>query len=203
MHALVRLILVVALIGVTGAASPSREALAPSVGTPPAIDQAAVTRLLGQAPLLFVEDGGRSGPNVRYLARGAGTPLWLADDGVWLTLGSYKLVLGAQSGTGRLQWDCTSPDPKAHWTTDDEVYCWQDYFAIIDALRIQSLEVVDPATVAVRWGRVPTVDIERYEAILKQTKARKGKPAKAAQKSAPSKPASKLRKTARRKTVKA
>jgi hypothetical protein len=83
-------------------------------------------------------------------------------DGVWLTLGSYKLVLGAQSGTGRLQWDCTSPDPIAHWTTDDEVYCWQDYFAIIDALRTQSLEVVDPATVAVRWGRVPTVDIERF-----------------------------------------
>ena len=32
-------------------------------------------------------------------------------DGDWLSLGSYKFVVGQRAGPGRQQWDCTSPDP--------------------------------------------------------------------------------------------
>ena len=64
--------------------------------------------------------------------------------------------------SGSPQWDCTSPDPARHWTTDDEVYCWTDYLAILDGLAPLQLEVVDPATVAERWGRVPSVQVARF-----------------------------------------
>ena len=83
-------------------------------------------------------------------------------DGDWLSLGSYKFVVGQRAGPGRQQWDCTSPDPARHWTTDDEVYCWTDYLAILDGLAPLQLEVVDPATVAERWGRVPSVQVARF-----------------------------------------
>ena len=100
--------------------------------------------------------GGGSGagydPPAEVLAR-----IGALGDGDWLSLGSYKFVVGQRAGPGRQQWDCTSPDPARHWTTDDEVYCWTDYLAILDALAPQQLEVVDPATVAERWGRVPSV----------------------------------------------
>ncbi len=105
--------------------------------------------------------GGGSGagydPPAEVLAR-----IGALGDGDWLSLGSYKFVVGQRAGPGRQQWDCTSPDPARHWTTDDEVYCWTDYLAILDALAPQQLEVVDPATVAERWGRVPSVDVQRF-----------------------------------------
>jgi hypothetical protein len=83
-------------------------------------------------------------------------------DGDWLSLGSYKFVVGQRTGPDRQQWDCTSPDAARHWTTDDEVYCWTDYLAILDGLGAQQLEIVDPATVAERWGRVPSVEVARF-----------------------------------------
>jgi hypothetical protein len=68
--------------------------------------------------------------------------------GQWLTLQSYVLVTGSQPGL----WDCTSPDWRAHWTTDAERYCWNDYQQILDAIPA-GLKVTDPKTVAVAWGR--------------------------------------------------
>ena len=112
MHALARLVLVVALIGVTGGASQSREAPAPAVVAPPTVDRAAVTRLLGQAPLLFVEDAGRSGPEARYVARGAGDPLWLAEDGVWLTLREPGRADGGRGVALKLGFDGANPRPR-------------------------------------------------------------------------------------------
>jgi hypothetical protein len=68
--------------------------------------------------------------------------------GEWLTLQSYVLVTGHQPGL----WDCTSADWRAHWTTDAERYCWNDYQRILDAIP-ESVKVTDPKTVAVAWGR--------------------------------------------------
>jgi hypothetical protein len=79
-------------------------------------------------------------------------------DGDWGSLGTYKFVVGRSPTAGG--WDCTSPNPGAHWTLGNETYCWQDYLAILDALGAQRPEVVDPATVAERWGRVPAVTVE-------------------------------------------
>jgi hypothetical protein len=66
----------------------------------------------------------------------------------WSILQAYVLVTGSRPG----MWDCTSVDPKQHWTDDTERYCWNDYLSIVQAIPA-GITVTDPATVAAAWGR--------------------------------------------------
>jgi hypothetical protein len=68
--------------------------------------------------------------------------------GHWFILQAYVLVTGSKPG----QWDCTSPDWRAHWTSDFERYCWSDYLEMLNAIPPSAI-VTDPKTVAEAWGR--------------------------------------------------
>lgn len=68
--------------------------------------------------------------------------------GHWFILQAYVLVTGSKPG----QWDCTSPDWRAHWTSDYERYCWTDYLELLGAVPPAAI-VTDPKTVAEAWGR--------------------------------------------------
>jgi hypothetical protein len=71
-----------------------------------------------------------------------------ARPGQWITLQSYAFVTGSRTN----QWDCTSTDPKQHWTNDAERYCWNDYLTILDALAARpDVVTTDPYTVARSW----------------------------------------------------
>jgi hypothetical protein len=82
--------------------------------------------------------------------------------GEWSIVQMYTFVTGSFNvgGTG-LQWDCTSPDWHAHFTTDTEAYCWNDYLAALASLPA-GVTVADPATVAQAFvpdNAVPTATI--------------------------------------------
>ena len=74
--------------------------------------------------------------------------------GQWLTLQGYVLVTGASPAfsTNPIRWDCTSPDPRRHWTNDTERYCWNDFRTIVRAVP-STVTVTDPLTVARAFGR--------------------------------------------------
>lgn len=81
---------------------------------------------------------------------------WLAEAArpdSWVVLSTYKLVEGDKLSGGR-RWDCSDPDPYKHWTSEVESYCLVDFLAALDA-RPAEAQVVDPATVAEAFGRVP------------------------------------------------
>jgi hypothetical protein len=69
----------------------------------------------------------------------------------WAVLQGYRFVSGSQL-TAWPTWDCTSADTKAHWTSQGELYCWNDYLAIIGRIQPGTI-VTDPHSVAVAWGR--------------------------------------------------
>lgn len=73
--------------------------------------------------------------------------------GEWVDLQFYRLVTGAGS-SGKVSWDCTSPNWQDHWTSQLEIYCQNDFDAILRAIQPSAI-VTDPATVATAWGRVP------------------------------------------------
>jgi hypothetical protein len=71
----------------------------------------------------------------------------------WFMAQFYRFVTGSRSGPG-LTWDCTSTDWRQHYTSRQEVYCYEDFLAIMDALRdatTTGVTVTDPATVAAAW----------------------------------------------------
>jgi hypothetical protein len=68
----------------------------------------------------------------------------------WATLQAYRFVTGRHSTAPT--WDCTSPYPNAHWTSQDELYCWNDYLAVLNKIPTTAV-VTDPGTVAAAWGR--------------------------------------------------
>ncbi len=74
----------------------------------------------------------------------------------WFNLQGYRFVRGAHGSLGRpgMNWDCTSPDWRAHWASASELYCWVDYQRILNAIP-GSVVVTDPASVAEAWGRTP------------------------------------------------
>lgn len=87
-----------------------------------------------------------------------------AGTGAWHIVQFYRFVTGAndptQGGavvdggdTGGTYWDCSDPDPARHWTSRGEVYCWVDFQAAIESIDLSRIEVVDPARVAVTYGR--------------------------------------------------
>jgi hypothetical protein len=74
--------------------------------------------------------------------------------GDWYTIQVYLLVTGRSPAykTNKTAWDCTSADPRQHWTNDNERYCWNDYQRIVRAIPSTAL-VTDPLTVAHLIGR--------------------------------------------------
>ena len=74
----------------------------------------------------------------------------------WRNLQFYRLVTGTRGTTaGKGQrWDCSSADWHAHWTSRPELYCYNDFLGVLDAVP-DAVVVTDPATVATAWGRVP------------------------------------------------
>jgi len=78
--------------------------------------------------------------------------------GQWFTLQAYVLVRGKSPAymSSPIRWNCTSADPRFHWTNDNERYCWRDYKAIVDALAAADVQVTDPLTVGIAFGRPST-----------------------------------------------
>jgi hypothetical protein len=76
--------------------------------------------------------------------------------GTWTALQGYAFVTGSNS-VGSIKWDCSEPesDWQAHWTSQFETYCWNDFLYALTGLP-SSVTVTDPATVAEAWGRLPT-----------------------------------------------
>jgi hypothetical protein len=70
----------------------------------------------------------------------------------WDDLQFYQLVTGSSSQSQTFSWDCTSTNWKLHWTSHNEMYCLNDFMTIIAAIQPGVLDV-DPATVALAWGR--------------------------------------------------
>jgi hypothetical protein len=94
--------------------------------------------------------GGYSSPNA--IAR----LVSVAPD-TWYSVQFYRFVRGAyQNDT--FGWDCSSPDWQAHWTSNDELYCWNDVRRILNAAGDAVATGVVPAgpdDVALAWGREP------------------------------------------------
>jgi hypothetical protein len=79
--------------------------------------------------------------------------------GEWFTLQSYVLVTGRSPSYTRsdIRWDCTSADPRLHWTTDNERYCYRDWQTVVEAIAtIPGVIVTDPLTVGIAFGRPST-----------------------------------------------
>jgi hypothetical protein len=74
--------------------------------------------------------------------------------GDWYSIQVYLLVTGKNPvyRTNKIAWDCTSTDPKQHWTNDNERYCWSDFQQIVAAIP-PGVVVADPLTVAHLLGR--------------------------------------------------
>jgi hypothetical protein len=79
--------------------------------------------------------------------------------GMWFTLQAYVLVTGTNPAYSHssIRWDCRSSDPRLHWTTDNERYCYQDWQAVVDAIAdVPNVTVTDPLTVGIAFGRPAT-----------------------------------------------
>ena len=66
---------------------------------------------------------------------------------------AYRYATGSRVGTA-LSWDCTSSDWRQHYTSRQEVYCYDDFLTIMDGLRdatTTGVTVTDPSTVARAW----------------------------------------------------
>jgi hypothetical protein len=92
-------------------------------------------------------------PDLRYDPPDELAATLRAAPGEWRTVQFYRFVEGARL-VGDPAWDCTSADPRDHWTTRPELYCFVDFVAVLDALD-PAVTVTDPATVAEAWGRRP------------------------------------------------
>jgi len=76
----------------------------------------------------------------------------LMQAGSWAVIQGYKFVTGAAS-TSAISYDCTGADPRSHWSTKSEVYCYNDWLSVVDAVPA-SAAVVSPDVVAAAQGRV-------------------------------------------------
>ncbi|WP_243060899.1 hypothetical protein [Nocardioides sp. SR21] len=77
------------------------------------------------------------------------------------TAGQYNLIqfyrfVDGQRGTlsDPAAWDCTSSDPRDHWVSRIEFYCWSDFLAVLDA-RSPTATVTSPAIIARELGFTP------------------------------------------------
>jgi hypothetical protein len=75
----------------------------------------------------------------------------------WFVVQFYRFVKGTyQNDT--FGWDCRSVDWRAHWTSNDELYCWNDVRRILNAAADATAGgavSAGPHDVALAWGRVP------------------------------------------------
>ena len=78
--------------------------------------------------------------------------------GQWFTFQSFVLVTGSSNGysTGGIAWDCTSTNPALHWTNDNERYCYNDFQTVVAAIAARGIQVTDPLSVGVAFGRPAT-----------------------------------------------
>lgn len=67
----------------------------------------------------------------------------------WFVMQFYRFRSGYVAGNH----NCLGPET-THFTKYNEEYCWEDFQAVIGAVP-SSAVVVDPATVACAWGRLP------------------------------------------------
>jgi hypothetical protein len=76
--------------------------------------------------------------------------------GEWFTLQSFVLVRGTNPAysSSAIRWDCTSSNPRLHWTNDWERYCFADWKAVVRAIAARpEVTVTDPLTVGTAFGR--------------------------------------------------
>jgi hypothetical protein len=70
--------------------------------------------------------------------------------GQWAVAQFHKLVSGSKV-SGTVRWDCRASDWRLHFTSRTEMYCWNDYQRVLNAIPAGAI-VTDPATVARAWG---------------------------------------------------
>jgi hypothetical protein len=74
--------------------------------------------------------------------------------GKWLTMQAFILVRGTNPPGSTIRWDCRSSNPRLHWTTDNERYCYRDWKAVVAAVVARpDIVVTDPLTVGIAFGR--------------------------------------------------
>lgn len=73
--------------------------------------------------------------------------------GTWATVQFYTFAEGSRTEGDGPRWNCEGPESE-HWTSVVEMYCWDDFVTVLDAIP-HDARVVDPATVADAWGRSP------------------------------------------------
>lgn len=79
--------------------------------------------------------------------------------GQWFTLQAYLLVTGKSPAysSSPIRWDCTSTNPRMHWSNDNERYCYKDWQTIINAIAaVPGVVITDPLTVGIAFGRPAT-----------------------------------------------
>jgi len=84
--------------------------------------------------------------------------------GQWFTLQAFILVTGTNPSytSNTTRWDCRSPNPKLHWSNDNERYCYSDWKKIVSAIAARpDITVTDPLTVGVAFGRPSTYPSSR------------------------------------------
>jgi hypothetical protein len=75
--------------------------------------------------------------------------------GQWAIAQFHKLVTGSKL-SGTVRWNCGASDWRLHFTSRTELYCWNDYQRILNAIPDTAV-VTDPATVARAWNSNPPV----------------------------------------------
>lgn len=75
--------------------------------------------------------------------------------GHWGVVQFYRIVEGVEGKMGQsFAWDCTSSDWRNRWTSQPELYCRNTMIEGLEK-RNKSATSVDPAAVAIAWGRKP------------------------------------------------
>lgn len=74
--------------------------------------------------------------------------------GRWQVLQWYLLVSGhaGTTSTTNPAWNCDSPDPRDHWTSQPELYCLTDMLWVVDHIN-PAVTFSDPATLGAAQGR--------------------------------------------------
>ncbi len=75
--------------------------------------------------------------------------------GKWGVVQFYRIVEGVESSQDMsLAWDCSAANWQDRWTSQPELYCRSSLLEAL-ALRNKSATAVDPAAMALAWGRRP------------------------------------------------
>lgn len=90
--------------------------------------------------------------NTRYVLPSAAAQILHPLAGQWGIAQWYRFVVGSRAAGNGPAWNCTSSNPKDHWTSDAELYCLNDLWTAIDA-RDKTAVITHPAAMAKLWGR--------------------------------------------------